>query len=76
MNNGQSRKMSLVESVVSVSAGYILTVIIQLMVYPMFGVAIPAQAAILISFIVVFAAFVKNFTIRRLFNYLQIRGSV
>ena len=75
MSSGQSTKMSLVESVVSVITGYILTVLIQLWVYPLFGVDIPSQAAMLISLIVVLAAFAKNFTIRRVFNYLYIRGN-
>jgi len=75
MSKGQSTKMSLVESVVSVIAGYILTVLIQLWVYPIFGIDIPSQAAMVISFIVVVAAFAKNFTVRRIFNYLHVRGA-
>jgi len=75
MTKGQSTKMSLVESVVSVCSGYILTVLIQLWVYPMFGIDIPSQAAMVISVIVVFAAFAKNFTVRRVFNYLHVRGA-
>lgn len=74
MSKGQSTKMSLVESVVSVIAGYILTVLIQLMVYPMFGINIPSQAAMFISLVVVVAAFAKNFMVRRVFNHLHVRG--
>jgi len=66
--------MSMFESVVSVVAGYILTVFIQLWIYPIFGVEIPSQAAIYISLIIVLAAFAKNFTVRRIFNYLHIRA--
>lgn len=69
MKHGQSRKMSLLESFVSVVAGYFLTVLIQYLVYPIFGIAIPATDALVISLIIVLAAFAKNFSIRRLFNY-------
>jgi len=73
MSKGQSRKMSLLESTVSVVAGYILTVLIQFWVYPMFGVDIPSGAALMISLIIVLAAFAKNFTVRRFFNFLHVR---
>lgn len=71
---GQTTKMSVVESVVSVIAGYIITVLIQYSLYPLFGINIGVKQALLISLIIVFAAFVKNFTVRRLFNTLHIKG--
>jgi len=71
---GQTRKMSLFETVVSVVAGYVLTVLIQYLIYPLFGITIPAGQALFISFIIVFAAFVKNFAVRRLFNHLHTQG--
>lgn len=73
MKQGQSKKMSLVESLVSVIAGYIITVLIQYWVYPLFGVSIPAAEALLISLIIVLAAFAKNFSIRRLFNFIHLK---
>jgi hypothetical protein len=71
---GQNKKMSFVESTVSVIAGYILTVLIQNLLYPIFGITIPAVEALEISVIIVFAAFIKNFTVRRYFNLLHIKG--
>jgi len=73
--NGQSRKMSLVESLVSVGAGYIMTVLIQYWLYPVFGILIPAKEALLISIIIVFVAFLKNFSVRRLFNFIYEKTS-
>lgn len=74
MTVGQNKKMSLIESTVSVVAGYILTVLIQYWLYPLFGISIPATQALIISVIIVFVAFVKNFMVRRLFNHLHIKG--
>ena len=71
---GQNKKMSLIESVTSVLAGYILTVLIQYFLYPVFGINIPAKDALLISLFIVLIAFAKNFGVRRIFNYLHIKG--
>jgi hypothetical protein len=73
MKSGQSKTMSLVESSISVIAGYILTVLIQYWLYPLFGISIPAKDALVISGIIVLVAFIKNFSVRRIFNFLYIR---
>lgn len=74
MSKGQSRKMSGFESVVSVIAGYAITVMIQYWLYPLFGIQIAAKEALLISLIIVIAAFTKNFMVRRFFNSLHVKG--
>jgi len=74
MKQGQSKKMSLLESLVSVIAGYIITVLIHYWVYPIFGISIPATEALIISLIIVLAAFAKNFSVRRLFNLIHVKG--
>ncbi len=71
---GQNKKMSFVESTVSVIAGYILVVLSQEFLYPIFGIAIPVTEALEISIILVLIAFIKNFTVRRYFNLLHIKG--
>lgn len=75
MKTGQSKRMSLLESMVSVSTGYIMTVLIQYWVYPIFGITVPKAEAFIISGVIVFAAFVKNFSVRRLFNFIHIKGA-
>lgn len=69
---GQSRSMSLIESIFSVLSGYILTVLIQYLLYPYFGITVPAREAFTISALIVLIAFVKNFLVRRFFNYLHL----
>jgi len=71
MKNSQSRRMSLMESLVSVMAGYVLTVMVQFFVFPLFGVHVPMTDALLISMILVLIAFAKNYSVRRLFNYFH-----
>ncbi len=71
---GQNKIMSLIESGISVVTGYVLTVLVQCYLYPLFGIFIPVSDALMISVLVVAIAFVKNFGVRRLFNYLYLKG--
>lgn len=66
--------MSLVESSASVIAGYLITVALQYWLYPLFGISIPVSDALVISVVIVLAAFVKNFSIRRLFNFIHVKS--
>ena len=72
-NFGQTRRMSLLESMVSVASGYLLTVMIQFYLFPVFGIHVPLTDTLLISLIIVLIAFVKNFSVRRLFNRLDLK---
>jgi len=63
--------MSLIESATSVVLGFIITILIQYLIYPLFGIEVPASEAFFISIIIVFSAFVKNFIVRRVFNSLK-----
>lgn len=46
--------------------------LIQYCLYPVFGISVPARDAFAIAAIIVLIAFVKNFAIRRFFNYLHL----
>jgi len=72
-SDGQTRGMSLLESLVSVVSGYLLTVMIQFYLFPVFGITVPMLDTLLISLIIVMIAFAKNYGVRRLFNYLNHR---
>jgi len=69
--DGQTRGMSLLESLVGVISGYLLTVMIQFYLFPVFGINVPIIDTLLISLIIVVIAFAKNYSVRRLFNYLN-----
>ncbi|GAB1260476.1 DUF7220 family protein [Aurantivibrio plasticivorans] len=72
MNVGQSHFMSVVESTVSVLAGYLLNVLIQFLVYPLFGIEVAIETAFIIAVIITGLAFVKNYSVRRLFNLIHV----
>lgn len=67
--------MSVVETTISVVIGYVLTVLIQYLVYPLFGISVPAADAFAISALIVLIAFVKNLTVRRIFNFLHVKST-
>ena len=66
--------MSALESMTSVVMGYLLTVFIQYYLFPVFGIVIPLQQTLLISVVIVFASWVKNYLVRRLFNRIYIKN--
>ncbi|MGI1677760.1 MAG: hypothetical protein K6L75_03440 [Cellvibrionaceae bacterium] len=71
---GQSHKMSMIESAVSVIAGYILNVLFQFFLYPAFGIEISLDKAFIIAFFITGLAFVKNYGVRRFFNLLHLKS--
>ncbi len=71
---GQTHKMSVVESSVSVTAGYLLNVLIQLFLYPVFDIEVTLDKAFVIALFITGLAFVKNYGVRRFFNLLHIKG--
>ncbi|MGH1471176.1 MAG: DUF7220 family protein [Cellvibrionaceae bacterium] len=66
--------MSVIESFVSVIAGYILNVLFQFFLYPIFGIDVGLDKAFIIAIFITGLAFIKNYGVRRLFNFLYIKG--
>jgi hypothetical protein len=73
LNVGQSHRMSVIESSVSVILGYLMNVLIQFLVYPLFGIEVAIEQAFIISIFITTIAFVKNYGVRRLFNLIHVR---
>lgn len=64
----QSRKQSLIESVVNVLVGYVMALISQLVIFPLFGVNLPLTDNLLISAFFTTVSIVRSYLIRRVFN--------
>lgn len=64
----QSRKQSLIESVVNVLVGYVVALISQLVIFPLFGVNLPLTDNLLISASFTIVSIVRSYLIRRVFN--------
>lgn len=67
----QSWKMSVVESVVNVGVGYWVAVATQLLVFPLFGMAVDLTSNLLIGVIFTIVSLARSYLVRRLFNRVR-----
>ena len=71
----QSRLMSLVESLVNVLVGYGVAVATQMVVFPIFGLAVTVTENLLIGLIFTVVSIVRSYALRRGFEALRVRPS-
>lgn len=64
----QTKKHSLIESLVSTAIGYGVAVVSQILIFPMFGVHIPISDNLLIGLWFTGISIVRSYTVRRVFN--------
>lgn len=69
----QSRLMSMVESLANVLVGYGVAVITQMMVFPLFGLALTVTENLLIGLIFTAVSIVRSYALRRGFEALRER---
>lgn len=69
----QSRLMSLVESITNVAVGYVLALVTQVVVFPLFGItaSLPEHLAIGAAFTGM--SLLRSFMLRRLFEAWRVR---
>ena len=68
--------MSLVEAVTNVAVGYGLAVIIQMLVFPLFGLHASLGDHLLIGAVFTIASIARSYSLRRLFEAIRVRGGV
>ena len=71
----QSRLMSMVESLANVLVGYVVAVVTQMAVFPLFGLAVTVTENLLIGLIFTVVSIVRNYALRRGFEALRVRQS-
>lgn len=64
----QSKTQSLYEAISNIVTGYITAVIIQMVVFPWFGIKLPFFDGLLIATIFTVVSLVRCYIIRRIFN--------
>ena len=69
----QSRLMSLVESLANVLVGYGVAMITQVLVFPMFGLAVTIAENLLIGLVFTGVSLVRSYALRRSFEALRVR---
>ena len=71
----QSRLLSLVESLANVLVGYGVAVVTQMLVFPLFGLAVTVTENLLIGLIFTAVSIVRSYALRRGFEALRVRQS-
>ncbi|MNC10600.1 hypothetical protein D3C75_582550 [compost metagenome] len=64
----QSKKLSLIESVVNVVSSFLMGVITQIIVFPLYGFEASVMANISLTLIFSLTGFIRSYTVRRIFN--------
>lgn len=69
----QTKIQSLLESVVNIFIGFIIAVLSQIMIFPLFDIHTTTAENIEIAIYFTFVGLVRSYLLRRMFNYLHRR---
>lgn len=67
----QTKKMSLIETVLSVLIGYIVALLSQIVVFPLFDIEVSLIDNLLIGLLFTVISIIRGYYIRRLFNWID-----
>lgn len=67
----QSKKMSLIETVFSVIIGYIISIIAQMIIFPLFDINISFSENLAIGLFFTVVSIIRGYYVRRFFNFLN-----
>ena len=70
----QSKAMSLVESLFNVAIGYIVAVVTQIAVFPLFGLEVSLSDNLAIGGLFTVVSIVRSYAVRRLFEAIRVRA--
>ncbi len=67
----QSKRQSAIESVTNIAVGYLVAVLSQIAIFPMFGIAVSLGDNLAIGAWFTVISLVRSYAIRRIFNRQQ-----
>jgi len=67
----QSRKMSLIESITNVIAGYSIALLSQLIIFPVMGLDVPLSSNLIIGLFFTVVSIIRSYCLRRIFNKIK-----
>ena len=71
----QSRRLSLLESLVNVLVGYGVAVITQMLVFPLFGLVASVSQNLGLGLVFTGISLIRSYLLRRVFEALRVRPS-
>lgn len=67
----QTRRQSMAETAASVAIGYLVALLSQLAIFPLFGIHLPLADNLAIGLYFTAISIVRGYYVRRLFNWLH-----
>ena len=71
----QSRRMSMAETLTNVALGYAIAVLIQMLLFPLFGIDVDLGANLIIGAAFTAVSIGRSYALRRLFEHVRVRTS-
>jgi uncharacterized membrane protein YagU involved in acid resistance len=67
----QSRKMSAIETITNVTAGYLVALLSQIIIFPIMGIEASIQENIIIGLWFTIISIIRSYILRRIFNKIK-----
>lgn len=67
----QSRKQSAVEALVNIAVGFVVALVSQLVIFPLYGVYVPLSTDLVITAWFTVISLARSYLLRRFFNGLR-----
>jgi hypothetical protein len=67
----QTKKFSLIESVANVVIGYLVALLSQIIIFPLFGIAVSTKTNIYIGLCFTVVSLIRSYVLRRIFNSIK-----
>lgn len=67
----QSKKMSMIETCCNIAIGYVVAILSQLAIFPLFGINIPIHDNLVIGIWFTIISLIRGYVLRRLFNRIK-----
>jgi uncharacterized protein YacL len=67
----QSKKQSIIESLIQTVIGLITSLLIQLMLYPILNIPVTFSQNLIITFVFFIASIIRGYIVRRIFNKMK-----
>lgn len=69
----QPKRYSLLESLTNVLVGFVVGIVSNIVVLPLFGLLVSTKDSILIAVIFTFISIARSYTLRRAFNWWHVK---
>jgi hypothetical protein len=67
----QTKKFSLIESISNTAIGFLISLLIQLVIYPVLNIPVTLNQNLIITSIFTIASILRGYFVRRLFNIIK-----